>query len=419
METRKSARNLRIGIVTDGLQERVVDGEARIANGGVGVYIYQLIKHLLAVEDSGEFVLMRYGQGYLDIYRHPRVRAIFFAAGRGMSVRLACDLDQRRVARELALDIIHYPNQFGGTFLPRSIRRVVTLHDLTPLLFPSMHPRTRVLAYKLAARLALRRADRIMVDSDHTGKDLIAFQPDCANRVVTVYPGVGAAHSPGSGDPSFLVRKGLQRPYILTVGVLEPRKNHALLLTALGQLVASGHDLDLVIIGRQGWHWADPRTRSEFQSLTGRVRILENVADHEMVEYYRHAAVFAYPSWYEGFGLPVLEAMACGTPVVCSNTSSLPEAGGTAALYADPHDAAAFAGQIARVLRDGELRSRMIATGLQRAQQLSWRRTALAVLEVYRSAVSTDCGSIGLARTGNVKPDARRRSPRRLARTAN
>jgi glycosyltransferase involved in cell wall biosynthesis len=403
METRKPARNLRIGIVTDGLEERVVDGEVRIANGGVGVYIYQLIKHLLAVEDSGEFVLMRYGQGCLDIYRHPRVRAVFFATGRGTAFGQVFDRDHRKVAREFALDIIHYPNQFGGIFLPRSIRRVVTLHDLTPLLFPSMHPRIRVLAHKLAARLALRRADRIMVDSDHTGKDLIAFQPDCANRVVTVYPGVGAAHSPGGRDPSFLVRKGLPRPYILTVGVLEPRKNHALLLTALGQLVASGHDLDLVIIGRQGWHWVDPRTRSEFQSLTGRVRILEDVADHEMVEYYRHAAAFAYPSWYEGFGLPVLEAMACGAPVVCSNTSSLPEAGGTAALYADPHDPAAFAAQLARVLRDNELRGRMVASGLRRARQLSWRRTALAVLEVYRSAASTARGSSGLPRSGDVQ----------------
>jgi glycosyltransferase involved in cell wall biosynthesis len=403
METRKPTRNPRIGIVTDGLVEHVVDGEARIANGGVGVYIYQLVKHLLEVDYSGEFVLMRHGQGYLDIYRHPRVRAVFFATGRPKALHQAFDRDHRRVAREFALDLIHYPNQFGGIFLPRSIRRVVTLHDLTPLLFPSMHPRVRVLAYKLGSRLALRRADRIMVDSDHTGKDLIAFQPDCAKRVVTVYPGVGAAHSTGGRDPSFLLRKGLQQPYILTVGVLEPRKNHVLLLTALGQLVASGHDLDLVIIGRQGWHWVDPRTRGEYQPLTGRVRILEDVADHEMVEYYRHAAVFAYPSWYEGFGLPVLEAMACGTPVVCSNTSSLPEAGGTAALYADPHDPAAFVAQIVRVLRDGELRGRMVASGLQRAQQLSWRRTALAVMEVYRSAVSTDRGSSGQPRSGGVQ----------------
>jgi glycosyltransferase involved in cell wall biosynthesis len=390
METPQPARNLRIGIVTDGLQERVVDGEVRIANGGVGVYIYQLITHLLAVEPSLELVLMRYGQGSLDLYRHPGVRAFFFASGGSQKLRPLSDRDYSRVARELALDIVHYPNQFGGIFLPRSIRRVVTLHDLTPLLFPSMHPRRRVLAYKLAARLALRRADRIMVDSDHTGKDLVAFQPSRADAIVTVYPGVGATHHPGATDPSFLVRKGLRRPYMLTVGVLEPRKNHALLLTALGQLVASGHDLDLVIIGRKGWHWVDPRTRSEFQSLAGRVHILEDVADQELVEYYRQAAVFAYPSWYEGFGLPVLEAMACGTPVVCSNTSSLPEAGGTAALYADPNDAAAFAASIVKVLCDSELRGRMIASGLARAQQLSWRRTALATLAVYRSVAETD-----------------------------
>lgn len=404
MDPRKSAPELRVGIVTDGLEERVVDGQVRIANGGVGVYIYQLIKHLLEIDHSSEFVLMRYGQGYLDIYHHPRVRAVLFADRRGGFLLRAFDRDHRRIARELALDVVHYPNQFGGIFLPRAIRRVVTLHDLTPLLFPSMHPRRRVLAYKVAARLALGRADRIMVDSDHTGKDVVAFEPRCAPAVVTVYPGVGADYSPGPGDPSFLGRNHLQRPYILTVGVLEPRKNHALLLTALSQLVAGGHDLDLVIIGRPGWHWVDPRSRGEFQSLTGRVRVLEDVAGHEMVEFYRHAAVFAYPSWYEGFGLPVLEAMACGTPVVCSNSSSLPEAGGTAALYADPHDPAAFAAQIIRALGDGELRRRMIASGLEHAHRLSWERTARETLRVYQSVAALGHGSTSRGRPADAQP---------------
>jgi len=403
MESSQPERTLRIGIVTDGLEERIVGGEIRIANGGVGVYIYQLVKHLLETEYPAEFVLMRYGDGHLDIYHHPRVRVVLFPRRRGGLLRRALDLDYRRVALDLALDVIHYPNQFGGAFLPRSIQRVVTLHDLTPLLLYSMHPRTRVLVYRLTARLALRRADRIMVVSDHTGRDVKNFVPDCAKVVVRVYPGVRDKFKPSKMDQAFLARNGLDRRYILTVGVLEPRKNHVLLLTALSQLVARGHDLDLIIIGRKGWHWADPRTHSEFQLIKDRVRILEDVAEHELLEYYRHAAVFTYPSWYEGFGLPVLEAMACGAPVVCSSTSSIPEVGGNAALYADPRDPASFATQIAKLLADEELRSQMIARGLERARQLSWRQTALETMQVYRSVVEARHGCRDNFRPGDLR----------------
>lgn len=397
MEPAKTPRRLRIGIVTDGLEERIVDGQARIANGGVGVYIYQLVKHLLEVDGSSEFVLMRYGQGYLDIYRNPRARVVFFSK-RGRFLRQAFEQDYRRVARALALDLVHFPNQFGGIFFPRSIRRIVTLHDLTPLLFPKMHPWLRVFAYKVGARFALRRADRIIVVSNHTGKDVRAFEPRCAPALVTVYSGVRMAGCAGAGDPAFLTRTGRQRPYILAVGVLEPRKNHTLLLAVLMRLIAEGHDLDLVIVGRPGWHWVDPRTSPEFQSLTDRVHILEDVADRDMAEYYRHAAVFAYPSWYEGFGLPVLEAMASGAPVVCSNSSAIPEAGGTAALYADPGDPPGFARQIARVLSDGDLRRRMITSGLERARQLSWEQTARETIRVYRSVGDPDDESADSAR---------------------
>src|SRR6516165_7288915 len=121
MKPAKTPRRLRIGIVTDGLEERIVDGQARIANGGVGVYIYQLVKHLLEVDGSSEFVLMRYGQGYLDIYRNPRVQVVFFSTARGRFLRQALEHDYRRAARSLALDLVHFPNQFGGIFFPRSI----------------------------------------------------------------------------------------------------------------------------------------------------------------------------------------------------------------------------------------------------------------------------------------------------------
>jgi glycosyltransferase involved in cell wall biosynthesis len=389
-----SKGGLRVGIVTDGAEERTVDGETRIANGGVGVYIYQLVHHLLEAGSNDQFFLIRFGRGQLDIYRHPGANPVFLSAVPPKTLRMA-GFAYARLVRHLRLDLLHFPNQFGGPLLPRYVRRVATLHDLTPLLFPAMHPRTRVWGYKLMARICLRRSDRVIVVSDATRRDLISSGLVDARAVITVPNGVAAGFSPGTSDPSFLAQQNLSRPYVLTVGVLEPRKNHVLLLKALQTLIRQGHDLDLIIIGRRGWRWSNPLELAEFESLRSRVRILTDVSEDAIRVYYRHAAIFAYPSLYEGFGLPILEAMACGTPVVCSATSSLPEVGGDAALYADPHNATEFAQQLERLLCDSALKRTMIARGVERAAQFSWRRTALRTLEVYRSVQAANQSTFG------------------------
>ena len=167
--------------------------------------------------------------------------------------------------------------------------------------------------------------------------------------------------------------------------MLEPRKNHVLLFEVLRRLRERGEQIDLVIIGRPGWRWRNPLEQPQFKPLRPWVRIIEDVPDADLVEFYNRAAVFAYPSLYEGFGLPILEAMACGTPVVSATGSSLPEVAGDAALYADPRDAEGFAAQVARVLRDPALRAQMVEAGLRRAREFSWRRTAEQTLAVYRS----------------------------------
>ena len=131
---------LRIGIVTDGLQERIVDGEVRIANGGVGVYIYQLIRHLLLIDPVNQYFLIRFGRGMLDVYRHGRVSGVFLHPSKANRTLGLFDVPYQGLVRKLKLDLMHYPNQFGGAFLPRSVKRVATLHDLTPLLFPRLHP---------------------------------------------------------------------------------------------------------------------------------------------------------------------------------------------------------------------------------------------------------------------------------------
>ena len=398
--TSVTGRALRIGIVTDGLQERIVDGEVRIANGGVGVYIYELIRHLLEIDSVNQYFLIRFGEGRLDIYRHARVQAVFLRRARVKNVlQAALDLPYRRLARELRLDLIHYTNQFGGAFLPRSLKRVATLHDLTPILFPQTHPRSRVIAYRLMARVSLRRCDRVIVHSLSTRQDLVQGGFGGADKIVPIPSGVSPLFRPGVESAGFAERYRLVRPFMLTVGVLEPRKNQVLLFEVLRRLRHAGHEIDLVIIGREGWRWSNPLEGPEYSDLRPWVRILQDVSDNELVEFYGRAAVFAYPSIYEGFGLPVLEAMACGAPVVSSDASSLPEVGGAAVLYADPHDAAGFGAQVMRLLSEPELRQQMIAAGLERAQQFSWQRTAESTLRVYQAVCGRGQGGAAGAGT--------------------
>jgi glycosyltransferase involved in cell wall biosynthesis len=373
----------KIGIVTDGLIERRVGNEIRIANGGVGVYIYQLIRCLLEEQRATEYYLIRFGQGELDIYRHPNAHCIWLPVRAWKPVEIVFDLPYSRLARELHLDLLHFPNQFGGGFLPRTIRRVVTLHDLTPILLPRTHPLVRVAAYRMLARISLGKSDRVIVPSNATRRDVVDMGYARADRVATILMGLSEVFTPCVRTPDFMRTHGLTRPFVLNVGVLEPRKNQALLFDVLRRIRETGVDIDLVIVGREGWRWSSPLERPEFETLRPHVHIFRDVPEAELVEFYGRASAFVYPSIYEGFGLPVIEAMACGAPVVASDNSSLPELGQQAALYADAHDAAAFVSQIRRLLGDNDLRKRMIAAGKTRARQFSWRRTAQLTSELY------------------------------------
>jgi glycosyltransferase involved in cell wall biosynthesis len=380
----RSARPLRIGILTEGLEERELDGTPQVANGGVGVYIYNLVAQLRRIDAVNHYVTVRMGGGGLDIYA-PGPNCDHVALPRVPLQRLAhCfDWPYARLARRLDLDLLHYPNQFGGVFLPRRTRRVMTLHDITPLLFPAQHPHRRVLGYRALLRRALGAADHVIVDAQHTAGDLLARGLTTPGKLSVIPLGVGEQFRPGVRSADLAARYDLPDRYILTVGVLEPRKNHICLLRALRRLHQQGEMVGVVIVGREGWRWRDPLGDSELAALRPWVRVYRNVPDADLPELYGRAAVFAYPSLYEGFGLPVVEAMACGTPVVASRVSSLPEVVGDAALLADPRDSDDFADKLLAVLRDASLHDRLRAAGEARSRQLSWRRMAEQTLAVY------------------------------------
>jgi glycosyltransferase involved in cell wall biosynthesis len=389
------ASTLRIGIVTDGLEERETGGGVQIANGGVGVYIYQLIKHLPSINPGHRYVLIRCGNGRLDVYENERCEPVFLPLRAATVMGAAIDLPYRRLVDRLRLDLLHYPNQFGGAWLPRSAKRVVTLHDLTPLLFRSCHPWMRVTGYRLLLRRALRVADAVIVDATSTATDLIHRRLADAAKITVVPLGVSERFHPHAGNAEIAARYSLPPRFLLTVGVLEPRKNHARLAEALARLHHGGTRIGLVIAGREGWGWRDPLQDPSLRHLRPWVRVLRNVPENDLPGLYCQAEAFVYPSLYEGFGLPILEAMACGTPVLTSNVSSMPEVAGDAALLADPRDPADLAAKLHAVLADGAVRRRLIAAGRARAAEHTWRRTAEKTVAVYERVCRNGAGRLG------------------------
>jgi glycosyltransferase involved in cell wall biosynthesis len=271
--------------------------------------------------------------------------------------------------------------------LAHPLPSVVTVHDLGYRYFPDAHPLGQRLYLDWSTRFSSRAATHVIADSEATRRDLARFYGVPAEKVTVVYP--GRDEQLRRVDPTPVrARYGLGSDYLLHVGTLQPRKNLARLIAASGTLRAQWPRLELVLAGQPGWQsesiLALARQHSDF------VRLLNYVPDGDLAGLYSGALAFVFPSLYEGFGLPVLEAMACGTPVVCSNTSSLPEVAGEAVLLVDPGDMAALANAISRLLADASLRASLAAKGLEQVRKFSWERAAEETLGVMDQAVRSD-----------------------------
>jgi glycosyltransferase involved in cell wall biosynthesis len=265
---------------------------------------------------------------------------------------------------------------------------VVTVHDLAFIRFPQTFRAYNRIYLDLATRLSVRRAARVLVVSEHTRREVIGLLGVAPERVVVTPNAVREHFCPP--DPAtlaaFRARKGLPERFVLYVGTLEPRKNLTTLLEAYAE-VARRQTIPLLVGGGKGWLYDAVFQRLEALGLREQVRFVGYLDEEELPLWYAAATVFVFPSIYEGFGMPPLEAMACGTPVVASNTSSLPEVVGDAGVTVSPYDPAALAAAISRVLDDADLRQELRERGLRQARAFSWRVTAERTLAAYEAAV--------------------------------
>lgn len=293
-----------------------------------------------------------------------------------------------RGERRLGLDLFHEPNFIS---IKSEIPTVITVHDMSPFRLGQHHKKTLVRLFHEKLPGSIERAAAIIVDSQFVKTELLDYFPAAAHKVYPVHLAAGPEFTPQARElcDGFLKEYSLQyKKYLLAVGTLESRKNLLSALRAFAKLPENiKQTIPFVIAGMKGWLNGPFEKEAAPLISKGQVRLLGYVADNDLPKLYTCAAAMIYPSIYEGFGLPPLEAMACGTPVITSNVSSIPEVVGDAGYTVNPYDIDALSGAIREVLEDEQLSNRMIKLGLTQAFQFTWEKTAEETVHVYRNVL--------------------------------
>jgi len=361
---------------------------AKSQHHGVGVYVANILKHLIPLAEEHTFLFYKRSEG---------IPIQTLRAGAGIKWE---DIVLPRALRiiwehtflplSLSKEMV---DLFWGpcNFLPliKACRYLVTIHDLAPFLLPHSLPFIRRIYYKRAFVNSIRQADQIIVVSESLKTDLIKTLVVPEEKIKVIYNGIDESFRPVTDN--VILSRGREKyhlpsSFILTLGVLEPKKNIERLLLAYADLKKSLPNLPkLVIGGSREYGWMNSRVFQLAKNLALDDEVIfTGMIEHEdLPAVYNLATLFVLPSLYEGFGLPVIEAMACGTPVITSNTSSLPEVAGNAAVLVNPYDVEKISQAIGQVLSNERLQKEMREKGIENAKRFSWERAANALLEIF------------------------------------
>jgi len=369
-------------VKTDAMQVAIDVSSRQISGGGTTTYVNGLLDALQTMNDPRVEVFPICRRLVFN-RRHPlfrRLDTLFFDL-----VWLPYRLPH--LARRSGAALLHLPVPYTAPRLDMPI--VTTVHDCYILQRPSAFTRWMAMRYTRTIPAISRRSDFVMAVSEFTRKEILRLIPEVdPARVVTVYPGIPEdVFREASVDEKTLRQKyGLDGRYALFVSTVEPRKNLSGAMAALA--AADLRDVMLVVVGAPGWGGIEVSEVARRTGLEGRVTYLRYVPRSDLLSLYRAAELLIYPSFYEGFGYPVLEAMACGCPVVASNVASLPEVCGDAALLVSPRDVKEIGTAVLRIVREPSFRRELVSRGLEHVKRFTWTEARRKVAAVYEMAVA-------------------------------
>lgn len=361
-------------------------------SGGIGRYVRELTAALATVDEANDYRLFVSGaaSGALP----PAPAAHFQWRATAISPRWLARIWQRaKLPLPVELFIgkveLFHATDFVLPYTLPSTRTLLTVHDLSFVRVPQAASPTLKAYLDAVVPRSVERADHVLADSAATKDDLIEMYKTPADKITVLYSGVDQRFrrvSDRRALDSTRSKYGLTGlRYVLSVGTVQPRKNYSRVIRALAEVRASGLDLHYAIAGGQGWLQEEMQRTIAATGMEDFVHLLGYVDDGDLPALYSESRIFLMPSLYEGFGLPILEAMACGVPVVTSNISSLPEVAGDAAILIDPMDTAALRDAILAVETDSPLSEQLVENGYRQAERFNWRRSAAQLMSVYRN----------------------------------
>ncbi len=346
---------------------------------GSSVYCFELLKNLAKIDVKNNYEIFLPQSPTNDLPKATDTWKYRILPSRKMWTITSLSLN---LLKDRSLDVFFTPTHYLPIFAPK--KSVVSILDVSYLYFPELFKKKDLIQLKKWTSYSAKKSMKILTISESSKNDIIKEYGVKEEKVEVIYPGINKVSSSKYRVLSMdkLGKKfGINGKYILFVGTLQPRKNITRLIEAYSKIET---DVSLIIVGRRGWKYEEILNAPEKYNVKDKVLFLENVTDEELPVLYKNAEFFILPSLYEGFGIPVLEAMNYGTPVITSNVSSLPEAGGDAALYVDPNSVSDISEKMKKLLEDDNLKKQLIEKGKKQVEKFSWEkstRETLAVLE--------------------------------------
>lgn len=386
---------MRIGLSTSVIQR---------GKTGIAQYVFALLRAFLPSSEDHRFIIFALEEDVpLFDFAKGRMRIVPVPESFRSPVKniLWHQIVLPKLARDLDLSVLHVPS-YRRMLWSRPCPLVATIHDLAPFRVADKYDRKRMFYGRVVARRLAHRQHSIIAISDNTARDITNFFRVQRERLSVIHNGVEHDRFfPGSRDQAKSVvadKHGLRQPFFLYVARLEhPAKNHVRLIAAFNRFKFDTRSNWQLMLGGSDWHGAEAIHAAIKQSpFAADIRAAGFVPDADLPDLYRAADAFVYPSLYEGFGMPPIEAMACGCPVVCSPRGSLAEVVGDAAAIVNPEDVGSIAKHLTAIAQDEHLRSRLRKAGLQQARKFDWKNTAMATLQLYQRVSAAPAGQPSL-----------------------